>query len=43
MLVIADDSDLTRQIMLKIESIEVIKIYPVLHPRQIGFKIPFYP
>ena len=28
--------------MFKIESIEVIKIYPVLDPKHIGFKLPFY-
>lgn len=42
MLVIIEDKDLTLHRMLKIESIEVIRIYPVLDPKQIGFRVPFY-
>lgn len=42
MLVMVEDSDLTLHIILKIESTEVIRIYPVLDPKQIGFKLPFY-
>lgn len=42
MLVIIEENDLTLHMMLKIESIEVIKIYPVLDPKQIGFRLLFY-